>query len=278
MKLIVDSGASKADWAFVENGKIVKTIRSSGISPIFHSSEDVFNLVSDTFSNESLVNQVERIFFYGAGCIKGHNTEIVESGLHEFFKNLKIDVQSDMIGAARALFGEKAGIACILGTGTNSCKYDGTSITERIPTLGFILGDECSGAYFGKILINNYFKKNMPSDLAKEFMDEYKLGENEVLDRVYKQAYPNRYLASFTYFLKKHQGNPYVKKMLADAFQVFTSNNIAKYVNYRKYPIGLVGSIAFHFSGIFEQIAHKNGIKIVKILERPIEGLAEYHV
>lgn len=277
MILIVDSGATKADWAITDKGKLSEIIQTKGISPIFQTSEEIYYLVKETFSSKAYINQVDSIFFYGSGCIKGYNSDIIEKGLGKFFPNIKIDVQSDMLGAARALFAKDEGIACILGTGTNSCKYDGTSITERIPALGFILGDECSGAYLGKALINNYFKKIMPPELAKEFEVDYQLNEKEVLDMVYNQPSPNRYLARFTHFLKKHQGHQYVQNLLNNSFQAFISNNIAKYTDFQKYKVGLVGSIAWHFSEIFNQVAVKNGIEIDKIMERPIEGLIEYY-
>lgn len=277
MILIVDSGASKSDWAIVENGKVLKILHSKGISPIFHSSEYIFELVQEVFVKENLVNQIRNIFFYGAGCIKGHNSDIVESGLSRFFKNSIIDVQADMIGVARALFGKDEGIACILGTGANSCKYNGLTIIERIPTLGFILGDECSGAYLGKTLINNYFKRIMPSDLANSFKEEFNPDEKEILERVYKQESPSKYLASFVPFLKKNLHHEYVIDLLENALQAFISNNIAKYENYKKYNIGFIGSVSFHFSEILKQVAVKNGLKVVKILERPIEGLIKYH-
>lgn len=277
MILIVDSGASKADWAIVDNGKLLDIIQTKGMSPFFQSSDDIYELVNGVFSAQTFINQIENIFFYGAGCIKGYNSDIIEKGLSKFFADIKIDVQSDMLGAARALFGKKEGIGCILGTGTNSCKYDGTSIIERIPALGFILGDECSGAYLGKALINNYFKKIMPPELAKEFEVDYQPNEKEVLGRVYNQPSANLYLASFTHFLKKHQEHQYVQDLLTNSFQAFISNNIAKYTNFQKFKVGLVGSIAYHFSEIINQVAVKNGIEIGKIMERPIGGLVEYY-
>jgi glucosamine kinase len=277
MILIVDSGASKSDWAIVKNGKVFKILQSKGISPIFHSSEYIFELVREVFLKENLVDQIDNIFFYGAGCIKGHNSDIVESGLSRYFKKSIIDTEGDMIGAARALFGKNNGIACILGTGANSCKYDGSSIIERIPTLGYILGDECSGAYLGKTLINNYFKKIMPSDISNSFKEEFNPVENDVLNKVYKQESPNRYLASFVPFLKKNLNHTYVIDLLENAFHTFISNNIAKYEYFQKYKIGFVGSVSFHFSEILKQVADKNGLNVVKILEKPIEGLIEYH-
>jgi N-acetylglucosamine kinase-like BadF-type ATPase len=277
MILVADGGASKTDWAIIENGKLSKLVQAVGISPIFHSVEDIFSLVKNTFSNENFSNNIEQIYFYGAGCIKGHTSAIIEEGLKLFFKTAKIDAQSDMLGAARALFKDEAGIACILGTGANSCKYDGKIIAERIPPLGYILGDECSGAYLGKTLINNYFKKVMPNDLAAEFFKEYQISEKEVLDRVYKQASPNQYLANFSPFLKKHEKHPYVQNIIKSAFQTFLDYNITKYSDYKNYKIGFIGSIGFYFGEIIGQILEERQIVLNKILEKPIEGLIEYH-
>jgi N-acetylglucosamine kinase-like BadF-type ATPase len=278
MILIADSGSSKTDWALVENKENIKFLKSKGINPFFQSSEEVFQIVKETFGFTGLCDNIDKIYFYGAGCIKGQNSYIVEKGLMQFFDKALAEVNDDMIGAARALFFKDKGIACILGTGANSCKYDGTNIIEKISALGFILGDEGSGAYFGKQLINNYFKKIMPGDLSEKFRDEYASVEGEILNHVYKQPGANSYLARFTYFLSRNIDHRYVRELLSDGFEAFISNNISKYMDYQNYTVGFVGSIAYHFSGILESVCFKNNVTLGKIVEKPIDNLIEFHI
>ena len=249
MILIVDSGSSKADWVLLNKDQIFSQLKTKGINPFFQSSNEIHDLVKNTFEL-SQADKIENIFFYGAGCIKNQNTDVIRNGLQKYFKNAEIEVEDDIIGAARSIFGNRPGIACILGTGANSCKYDGVNIIEKVPSLGYILGDEASGAYFGKILLNNYFKNMMPKDLADKFNIEYKPAESEILNQVYKQPYPNRFLAKFTYFLSKNLNHIYVQNLLAKGFEGFIMMNIFKYNNFQNYPVGFNGSIAYHFSGI----------------------------
>ena len=277
MILIVDSGSSKADWVLLNKDQIFSQLKTKGINPFFQSSNEIHDLVKNTFEL-SQADKIENIFFYGAGCIKNQNTDIIQNGLQKYFKNAEIEVEDDMIGTARSIFGNKPGIACILGTGANSCKYDGVNIIEKVPSLGYILGDEASGAYFGKILLNNYFKNMMPKDLADKFNIEYKPAESEILNQVYKQPYPNRFLAKFTYFLSKNLNHIYVQNLLAKGFEIFIRMNIFKYNNFQNYPVGFNGSIAYHFSGILNEVAVKNKIKIDTIIEKPIDGLIRYHL
>jgi len=278
MRLIVDSGSSKADWVVVDRGITIGQFITKGINPFFQTSDEILELVKTTFNSVLIAGKIENIYFYGAGCIKNHNTSIVQDGLQQYFAAAHIEVEDDMIGAAHAVFGNNPGIACILGTGANSCKFDGSSITEKISALGYILGDEASGAYFGKILINNYFKKIMPVDLAEKFNQEYQPIEREILNIVYRQPYPNRFLAKFTHFLSKNIDHTYVKSVLASGFEAFIANNIMKYSDYNNYSVGFVGSMAYHFSEILLEVGAKHKIKIEKIIEKPIDGLVQYHI
>jgi glucosamine kinase len=277
MILIADSGSTKTDWVSINENQVKVFYKSSGINPFYISSDEIFNIIENTFKPAKISKKVEKIHFYGTGCIKNHNTYIVVDGLKQFFKNAEINVEDDMIGAARSIFGNNKGIACILGTGANSCKYDGSEIIEKIPTLGYILGDEASGAYFGKILINNYFKKIMPEDLSVKFNNQYQPEISNVLNKVYKQAFPNRYLAKFTHFLSENIDHPYIQYLLQSGFDAFILNNIAKYKNFENYPVGFAGSIAHHFSESLKKTCLKHQIKIEKIAKRPIEGLINYH-
>jgi N-acetylglucosamine kinase-like BadF-type ATPase len=277
MILIADSGSTKTDWVTIDEFHNETAYLSQGINPFFVSVDDVYSIVSKTFELASISDKVEKIFFYGTGCIKNHNTNIVLDGIKRFFKNSEIFVEDDMIGAARSMFGNESGIACILGTGANSGKYNGTEFVEKIPTLGYILGDEASGAYFGKILINNYFKKIMPEDLSTKFCNAYNPEVGDVLNKVYKQSFPNRYLAKFTHFLSDNIEHPYVRNLLERGFESFIQNNIAKYDNYKNYPVGFVGSIAFVFSSILKKTCESSGLMVKHIIEKPIKGLIQFH-
>jgi N-acetylglucosamine kinase-like BadF-type ATPase len=277
MILIADSGSSKTDWVSIDRDQSINHYKSKGINPFFQSADDIFLTIEKTFKNVILSETVDYLYFYGSGCIKNLNSHIVVNGLSKFFQKAIIEVEDDMIGTARSIFNGKSGIACILGTGANSCKYDGSQIVERIPTLGYILGDEASGAYFGKKLINHYFKKIMPKELAEKFQAQFSLELSDVLNKVYKQEYPNRYLAKFTHFLSENIQQPYIDKMLLDGFDDFIHSNIAKYEKYKEFRVGFTGSIAHHFSGILRKSGSNNNIEIAEIIEKPIDGLIKYH-
>jgi len=277
MIIIADSGSSKTDWVVIPKSERMEYLQCAGINPFFTNSEDIQNLIKITFENQHIKEKVKKIFFYGTGCIKNQNTDIIESGLRAYFKLAEIYVEDDMIGAARSIFGNRQGIACILGTGANSCKYDGTRIVEKIPALGYILGDEASGAFFGKLLINHYFKKIMPEDLSELFRIKYQPELGNILNRVYKEPYPNRFLAKYTRFLSENIKHPYSINLLSVGFDAFLSNNVAKYIDYPYFQVGFVGSIAFHFSDILISSCKKYNISIGNILEKPIDGLIQYH-
>jgi len=278
MILIADSGSSKTDWVTIDQNNVIIHYESVGINPFFISSEEIMDLIKKTFDSVDIYNQIERIFFYGTGCIKNHNTSVIVDGLSPFFRKASINIEDDMLGAARSLFGTKQGIACILGTGANSSKYDGKEIIEKIPALGYILGDEASGAYFGKILINNFFKKVMPEDLSRKFEEQYHPEMSEVLNKVYKQVFPNRYLAKFTHFISQNIEHQYIIDLLKYGFEAFIQNNIAKYEDYQNFNVGFVGSVAHHFSETLKRSGSENQINIIQILEKPIEGLIDYHL
>jgi N-acetylglucosamine kinase-like BadF-type ATPase len=277
MILVADSGSSKTDWVTIDKNLEVKHFQTKGLNPFFVSSDDIFQVLSVTFKEQELSKKVDSVYFYGSGCIKGSNTHIVSDGITRFFQHARVEVDDDMVAAAHALFEDSPGIACILGTGANSCKYDGQRIIEKIPTLGYILGDEASGSYFGKKIINHYYKKRMPEELAIKFNKQFSPELGDVLNKVYKKEFPNRYLAGFTHFLSVNIKHPYVRDLLMEGFDDFITSNISKYSDYKSYQVGFAGSIAFHFSEILKQAGKNNQIEITTIIEKPIEGLIKYH-
>jgi len=200
------------------------------------------------------------------------------NALEDFFRNaVELTVEHDLMAAARALLGREKGIASILGTGSNSCLYDGSDIVENVPSLGFFLADEGSGAYMGKLLIRDYFFGNLPEEIKKAFDEKYQATLEKVLNEVYNKPKPNRYMASFTLFLSEHIENPYIKGIVKKAFTDFFQVQVTKYTNYKTIPFSALGSIAYYFQDILKEVAGEYGIKVSRILQSPMEGLIEYH-
>lgn len=275
MIVIADSGSSKTDWLFLNKPESIN-IQSPGINPFFQNTEEILEKQGKYF-DKNITSKATEIHFYGAGCIKGKTSHTVEYALKEIFPHAKIHVEDDMLGAARSVLGNNAGIACILGTGANSCLYNGTKIADKVPTLGFILGDEGSGAHIGKLFLNDYFKRAIPQDLKNRVDKELKLEMPEVLAAVYKGEYPSRYLAQFSKFLNVNINHPYTQNLIKKSFNDFFSRNIERYTDYRSLSVNFVGSIAFHYSEILKEVALERGITIGNIIEKPIQGLKKFH-
>ena len=277
MILIADSGSSKTDWILIKDNQLIENIVTPGINPFFQQTEDIVKMLSVVFSPEIRDQKVE-IYFYGTGCIKNESDSVIINALNTIFPYATIEVEDDMLGAARSLLGHQEGIACIIGTGSNSCRYDGEKIIDKVPTLGYILGDEGSGAYLGKIFLNNYFKRSIPADMKAIVDSELNLEVPKVLSAVYKGEYPSRYLASFSRFIIKNGNHPYMTALLKGGFEAFLSNNVEKYSDYKSIPVNFVGSIAFYYADLLRDVANEKNIRIDRILHKPIEGLIEYHI
>ena len=220
--------------------------------------------------------KVQQIHFFGAGCALPERKAQVANALKVFFANAEISVESDLLGAARALLGGEKGIACILGTGSNSCFYDGDKIVENVSPLGFILGDEGSGAVLGKLFVGDCLKNQLPEALRDKFMDEYQLTPAIILDRVYKQPFPNRFLASFMPFLAAHKHEPAVYNLIYNAFVAFLRRNVMQY-DYSSYPVSFTGSVAYYFADILRKAAADCGVSVDKIEKNPMKGLVEMY-
>ncbi|NOY96011.1 MAG: ATPase [Chlorobi bacterium] len=277
MILIADSGSSKTDWVLLSSQGQTETFETPGINPFFQESREVKALLVNTFPSQTRAS-VKQIFFYGAGCIKGKTDKVVIDALQQAFQGPAIEVADDMLGAARALLGNREGIACILGTGTNSCYYDGHGIVDKVPPLGFILGDEGSGAYMGKMLLNSYFKRAFPAGLEEKIRSELKLELSEALNHIYREEYPSRYLASFSHFIAENQKHPAIANLIKRSLTDFFEKNIEHYANHNSQEISFVGSIAYYYRNFIEEIARKKLLVIGKILPKPIGGLKEYHI
>lgn len=275
MKLIADSGATKTDWCYgsADQHQIIQT---QGINP-FHQSAETISLIL----SEELIPQlacrtlITHIFFYGAGCTP-EKAKIVRTALQTFFPQATICVESDLLGAARSLCGREQGIACILGTGSNSCEYDGEKITSNISPLGYILGDEGSGAVLGKRLVGDCLKHQLPEHICQAFLKETKFTPAEIIDKVYRQPQANRFLASLTPFLSRHREEPEIHALLVSCFNDFFLRNVMLY-NYSYFPVYFTGSIAWYFQEEVKEAAEKLNIRTGKFIKCPIHGLIAYH-
>lgn len=275
-KLIADSGSTKTAWLFIPEKGDPKSFETKGINPFFRTTDEIFQELNEKLKHE-IPESVDEIFFYGAGIINQKRGDVVKNALTQLFPDALIETHSDVLGAARALFGSKAGIACIMGTGSNACLYDGERIVTGIPPLGFILGDECSGAVLGRKLLGDYFKNVMPNDLETVFQERYAVTEAEVLRRVYRSDRPNRFLASFAPFLSENISKPYCRDLVLKSLNEFFERNVLKIPEVRQFPIGFVGSVAFAFSRFVEDAVENYGFGRPVILQEPIAGLKAYH-
>jgi N-acetylglucosamine kinase-like BadF-type ATPase len=272
MKLIADSGSTKTHWCVTDEKGVVKEIFTKGINPFYQTAEEIKTELNLNLIPQLTNFQIESIQFYGAGCSFPEKKLMVSDAMASFFKKAEIAVESDLLGAARSLFGNKKGIACILGTGSNSCFYDGESIVENVSPLGFILGDEGSGAVLGKLLIADCLKNQLPIELKEKLMTQYALTPAIVLENVYKKPFPNRYLAQFTPFLLENLEAPCIFNLVFDAFDAFFVRNVMQYP-LEDLEVGFVGSIAYHFRDTLEMVAYERGIKIANIVQGPMGGL-----
>ncbi|MCL2650349.1 MAG: ATPase [Candidatus Azobacteroides sp.] len=273
IKLIADSGSTQCDWIVSENDDII--YQTDGINPFYQTADEIFKIISELLSNNNL-QHITSVHFYGAGCSFPEKKETVKEALSRCLPEADIEIESDLLAAARGLCGKEPGIACILGTGSNSCFYNGTVIKENIPPLGYILGDEGSGAVIGRIFIGNLLKKQYPDYLYKNFMDYYGTSPQEIMDCVYKKPFPNRYLGQFTKFIAENIKDSCLYDLVFDAFVSFINRNIIHY-DYLSYPTYFTGSIAFHFEDILRDACLTHGIWPAGITQSPLMGLMEYH-
>ena len=282
MHLIADSGSTKTDWCLCNKGSVILNIQTQGINP-YHQTEEAIEEVL----REELLPQLTResrltahsstsIVFYGSGCANATACNRIKEALFKVLATENVTVHSDLLGAARALCGHEEGIACVLGTGSNSCLYNGKEIIANTPPLGYILGDEGSSAVLGRRLVGDCLKNQLPEALRDEFLAEYQLTQEIILEKVYRQPLANRFLASLTPFLSKHKEVPEVHKLLVESFVDFFVRNVKQY---RRpwLPIHCVGSIANAFSAEHKVAAESLGMELGTIMQSPMEGLVKYH-
>lgn len=284
MILIADSGSTKVHWCLMAaNGHTAEFI-TDGINPLFQTSDAMRNSICNQLLPQMAsmlwAGTVSHVFFYGAGCTP-EKSPFVEKAIESVFKKAKVFVASDMLGATRGLLGHEKGVACILGTGSNSCLYDGEQIIKNVPSLGFILGDEGSAATLGKRLVSDLLKNQLGDDLKERFLSQYAINQADVIEHVYRQPFPNRWLANLARFCAENIDDPRIHDLVYDHFAQFVKRNISQYYTSEEQkqsmPVGFVGSIAFYYRPVLEQVMNDYGFRVGQILQDPIPGLVEYH-
>ena len=278
MILIADCGSTKIDWCVVENGEVKKQVFTSGINALLMTEEQIRETLANELAQEVAEFEIESVYYYGAGCLFDDICANVRRAIAANVPTAKtIEVHSDLVAAARALCGDSKGIACILGTGSNSCFWDGEKIADNVSPLGYILGDEGSGAVLGKLLVGDVLKKQLPEELCEKFLKEYELDRQKIIESVYKRPAANRFLASLSPFLSKNIEEPAIHRLVLNAFKSFFVRNIENYKDYKNYAVSFVGSVAFYYREVLEEAAKAVDIKIGTIIKSPMEGLVKYH-
>lgn len=279
MIAIVESGTTKTSWLFVDKNNKRFEFKTIGMNPYYQNSEDIYMHLSETLiPNLNFTVKVDVIYFYGAGCELQAQRDVVNQGIKKAFPTTEIVINHDLLAAARALFGDNAGIACIAGTGSNSCMYNGKDVTWNIHSLGLYMGDEGSGGYKGKLLVADYIRKAMPENIRQKFEEKYSDRTKEILDAVYLKPFPSRYLASFMPFITENYKEEYIHNLITRSFEAQFDNTVCKYTNYQNYPIGFVGSVAHYCEKILRDVAKKKNANITIIIQAPLEALVNYHL
>jgi glucosamine kinase len=277
MVLIADSGSTKTDWVLLKGNEIThyKTI---GYNPYFISTQSIYNSLSADLVCHFDPATVKCVYFYGAGCSNPENVAIVEKALLKCFVNSKLHIGHDMLAAARALLGNKAGFAAIIGTGSNTCIYNGKQIEKNIDSLGYLLGDEGSGSNIGKKIVRDYLRNYLPLELQNKFYGMYRMSQADIFNTLYNQPLPNRFLAGFCKFADDNKDNGHIKAIVKESFNEFFRNLVSRYPNYKQYEFNCIGSVGFIFSDILKEVTSGYNMGIGRIIHNPIENLVEYHL
>jgi glucosamine kinase len=275
MILVADSGSSKTDWMGYSPEETI-SFSTQGINPYFLNAHDIFKLFSKKKEIAAYADSVKEIYFFGAGCSSPDKVEVISNGISSFFTQAYVSVEHDLIGSAYATCGDQKGLTCILGTGSNISYYDGQNGHSGSHGLGYVLGDEGSGTYFGRKLITSYLYGNMPVELSVKFAQDYQIDKETVVTNLYQKSSPNTYLASISRFMAEHTDHPFILNILREGFQEFVDSNIKDYANYKSLDCHFVGSIAFYYRDVLREVCLQNQVKVGKIYQKPIEGIYNY--
>lgn len=276
MILIADSGSTKTTWCVLDTDREPQLITTKGINPFFQTMQEIEQELAEHLVPLLPSTLFDSLYFYGAGCLPEKTVPVQQALQALLTVSGPLEIHTDMLGAARGLCGQEPGIVGILGTGSNSCFYNGTEITANVSPLGFILGDEGSGAYLGKQLVGNLLKNQLTPGLKEAFLMEYRLTPADIIDRVYRKPFPNRFLASLSPFIAQHLDDPSIYQLVLDGLKAFLQRNVKQY-DYTAHPVHFIGSIAFYYQTILEEAARDTGIRLGKIMQSPMEGLIYYH-
>ena len=278
MLVIADSGSTKCDWRIVAEDKSFKDESTIGINPYFHNEEVIESELRKNDTLNRAAEKVKALFFYGAGCSSAELKRTAEQGLARVFPNAQIYVDHDLVAAAFAVYEDDPCIACILGTGSNSCHFDGDIVREEVPALAYILGDEGSGSYFGKKLLTDFLYKRLPAKIHDALLDQYGLNKDIIVDRVYMKPHANVYLASFMKFISSFKSEEYVQDMILEGIGKFMDIHVTCFRDFEKVKTHFIGSVAYYHEDILRQAAEMRNIQVGKIIKKPIDGLYDYHI
>lgn len=278
MLLIADSGSTKIDWCLIDNANQRKYFQSIGLNP-YNVSEKTINeeIVANILPNIPANERME-MYFYGSGCSTIQKKTQMSNIFQHYLPNTEIHIEDDLLGAARATCGREKGVAAILGTGSNSCLYDGEKIIENLPSLGYVLCDEGAGTNIGKIVLRNYLRGQMPEHIHKQFAAENPGEEADFLNRLYMGEKPNFYLASFAKFAITRRDDAYCRRIIEEAFNNFFIMQVSQYSDYKQHPINVVGSVGYYAQDVFKEVAEQHGVKVGKVIQAPLEELINYHL
>ncbi|MFC5283801.1 N-acetylglucosamine kinase [Pedobacter alpinus] len=275
MLLVADGGSSKTDWILQTKNKSLEKYSTSGLNPFFWSEKEIVRSLNNFEPFNSFANEVTELHFFGAGCSSPDRRELISNALTNRFKNAFIAVESDLLGSAIACCKDTPGFSCILGTESNISFYNGQDVESNLG-LGYVLGEEGSGTYFGKKLITDFIYKTAPKDILAAFDKEYQLNKETVIKNLYQKAMPNYFLASFAQFMSLYYDHPYIQNLLTNGFHDFIKSHILRYSNYKEYYCHFVGSIGFHFQEILKTVTKEYEINTGIILEKPIDELFDW--
>ncbi len=278
MIFIIESGSTKSDWVLVDDKSKQTFYNTIGFNPYFHSAEFVSSEIKKNKEIIGHVSSVKKIFFYGAGCSSEKMNNKIERGIQSVFKDAEIFVEHDLLACAFATYEGEPGISCIIGTGSNSCHFDGVNLNEEVPALGYVLGDEGSGSYFGKFLLSSFLYHKLPSDLLKDFQETYALTEADIVSGVYQKESPNVFIASFMPFVVKHKKHKFFNNVLVKGLQHFMEVHVCCYKDYLDTPVHFVGSLSVLLEDELRIAADNLGIEIRSVTAKPIQNLVDYHL
>ena len=278
MLLVVESGSTKSDWVLVEKKRISNRFKTMGFNPFFHDERMITSALEENQELHKIGEKISDLFFYGAGCSSKEMNDIIKNALSKTFINASIHVDHDLLACALSTYEEEPSISCILGTGSNSCFFDGNKLLEKVPALGYVLGDEGSGSYYGKKLLTDFLYGKLPSDIELDMVNSEKINKNIIFENVYMKPNANVYLASFMPFISKHKSHSYTKEMITKGMLHFIHNHVCCYENHKEVKVHFIGTISYIFKDELNIAANQLNIQIGSIIRRPIDNLVKYHI